>query len=123
MEERKGNSPGRGTGGGQMTDVQEMVRGIQEEAREVIGRAWEQLDMDRRIREQPLATLGIAAAAGFVLGGGLWPVLRPFVRAAARTAMSPTNLLAMGAAIGAMRAAGYGAEERDVGESGMPEPS
>jgi hypothetical protein len=45
-----------------------------------------------------------------VLGGGLWPLLRPFVKAAAKTALSPTNLLAIGAAIGAMRAAG-GADE------------
>jgi hypothetical protein len=31
--------------------------------------------------------------------------MRPFVKAAARTALSPTNLLAIGAALGAMRAA------------------
>ncbi len=52
----------------------------------------------------------LAAAAGFVLGGGLWPVLRPFVKAATRAALSPANLLAVGAAVGALRAAGAGEE-------------
>ncbi|HYG66871.1 MAG TPA: hypothetical protein VD838_04400 [Anaeromyxobacteraceae bacterium] len=65
-----------------------------------------------------LAVLGVAAAAGFVLGGGLWPLLRPFVKATARAALSPTNLLAVGAALGAMRAAGAQAEP----EPGAAEP-
>ena len=52
-----------------------------------------------------MAVLGVAGAAGFVLGGGLWPVLRPFLKAATRAALSPANLLAIGAAVGAMRAA------------------
>jgi hypothetical protein len=64
----------------------------------------DEVELERRIQENPLAVLGVAAAAGFVLGGGLWPVLRPFARAALRTALSPTNLIAIGAAVGAMRA-------------------
>ena len=68
------------------------------------------------MQETPLAVLGAAAAAGFVLGGGLWPVLRPFAKAAFRTALSPGNLLAIGAALGAMRAA------RGRDEVSAPEP-
>ena len=48
--------------------------------------------------------LGLAAGAGFILGGGLWPALRPLVKAAGRAALAPPNLLAIAAAIGAMRA-------------------
>jgi len=38
-------------------------------------------------------------------------VLRPFARSALRTALAPANLIAIGAAIGAMRAGA--SEERD----------
>jgi hypothetical protein len=69
------------------------------------------VELERRMEESPFAVLGVAAAAGFVLGGGLWPVLRPFMKSALRTALSPGNLLAIGAAIGAMRAAGAGGAE------------
>jgi hypothetical protein len=62
-----------------------------------------------------MTVLLVAAGAGFVLGGGLWPVLRPFVKAAGRAALSPTNLLAIGAAVGALRAAGS--------EDEVPEPA
>ena len=86
-------------------DVNETLRSVAEQARETWGRFAEEVELDRRMRESPMAVLGVAAAAGFVLGGGLWPLLRPFVKAAARTALSPTNLLAIGAAVGAMRAA------------------
>jgi hypothetical protein len=86
-------------------DVNETLRSVAEQARETWGRVAEEIELDRRMRESPLAVLGVAAAAGFVLGGGLWPLVRPFVKAAARTALSPTNLLAIGAAVGAMRAA------------------
>jgi hypothetical protein len=44
-------------------------------------------------------------------------VLRPFVKAATRAAMSPTNLLAIGAAIGAIRAA-QGEEPPEPGGAG-----
>lgn len=101
-----------------MNDVGEMgetLRSLAEEAREAASRFAEQVELERRMRENPLAVLGVAAAAGFVLGGGLWPTLRPFVKAAARAALSPTNLLAVGAALGAMRAAGLREE--------VPEPA
>jgi hypothetical protein len=65
-----------------------------------------------------MAVLGVAAAAGFVLGGGLWPVLRPFVKAATRAALSPANLLAVGAAVGALRAAGTGEPMPETGAAG-----
>jgi hypothetical protein len=83
----------------------ETLRSVAEQARETWDRFAQEVELERRMRESPLTVLGVAAAAGFVLGGGLWPALRPFVKAAARTALSPANLLAIGAAVGAMRAA------------------
>lgn len=95
-----------GTGQGEQgSDVTDALRDLGAETREAFGRLAEELELERRMQESPLTVLGVAAAAGFVLGGGLWPVLRPFVRAAARTALAPGNLLAIGAAVGAMRAA------------------
>jgi hypothetical protein len=88
-----------------MGEVGETLRSVAEQAREVWDRFAEQVELERRLRENHIAVLGVAAAAGVVLGGGLWPVMRPFVKAAARTALSPTNLLAIGAALGALRAA------------------
>jgi hypothetical protein len=90
----------------EMGDVDETLRSVAEQARVAWGRFAEEVELDRRMQETPMAVLGVAAAAGFVLGGGLWPALRPFVKAAARAALSPANLLAIGAAVGAMRAAG-----------------
>ncbi len=92
--------------GEQRSDMTDALRDLGAETREAIGRLADELELERRMQERPLTVLGVAAAAGFILGGGLWPVLRPFVRAAARTALSPGNLLAIGAAVGAMRAAG-----------------
>ncbi len=89
-----------------MGDVNETLRGVAEQARDAWGRFADEVELDRRMQETPMAVLGVAAAAGFVLGGGLWPVLRPFVKGAFRAALSPANLLAIGAAVGAMRAAG-----------------
>ncbi len=71
-------------------------------AAERIGR---ELEIERRLRENPAAVLGVAAGVGFLLGGGLWPVLRPFVRAALRSALSPANLMAVAAALAASCAA------------------
>lgn len=91
-----------------MNDVGEMnetLRSVAEQAREAWGRFSEEVELERRMQENPMAVLGVAAAAGFVLGGGLWPALRPFVKSVARAALSPANLLAIGAAVGAMRAA------------------
>jgi hypothetical protein len=88
-----------------MGEVGETLKSVTEQAREAVTRFAQEIELERRMQESPMAVLGVAAAAGFVLGGGLWPVLRPFVKAAARTALSPTNLLAIGAALGALRAA------------------
>jgi hypothetical protein len=88
-----------------MGDVNETVRSVAEQARDAWSRFAEEVELERRMQENPLPVLSVAAAAGFVLGGGLWPVLRPFFKAAARAAVSPANLLAIGAAVGAMRAA------------------
>jgi hypothetical protein len=90
----------------EMADWGEALRGFGEEARDAIGEIAERLEIERRMRESPMTVLAAAAAAGFVLGGGLWPALRPIVRTAARAALSPANLIAIGAAIGALRAAG-----------------
>jgi hypothetical protein len=86
-------------------DVNETLRSVADQARQAWDRFAEEVELERRLNENPMAVLGVAAAAGFVLGGGLWPVVRPFVRAATRAALSPANLLAIGAAIGALRAA------------------
>ncbi len=102
-------------------DVNETLRSVGEQAREAWERFAEEVELDRRMQENPLAVLGVAAAAGVVLGGGLWPLIRPFVKAAARAALSPANLLAVGAAVGAMRAAqsrdGAPMEERGATET------
>ena len=90
----------------EMADVNEALKGVAGQARAAWERFAAEVELDRRLRETPMLTLGVAAAAGLVLGGGLWPLLRPFVRTAARAALSPTNLLAIGAAIGALRASG-----------------
>jgi len=99
-------------------DVNETLRTVAGQAREAWNRFAEEVELERRMRENPLAVLGVAAAAGFVLGGGLWPVLRPFVKAASRAAMSPANLLAVGAAIGALRAASSREEMAEPGPAG-----
>jgi hypothetical protein len=106
---------------GEMGDMNEALRSIAEQARETWDRFAEEVELERRVRENPMAVLGVAAAAGFVLGGGLWPVLRPFVRSAARAALSPANLLAIGAAVGAMRAASHGEATAAPGPAGPAE--
>ena len=103
-----------GMGEAEMSDTLRTVAG---QVREAWDRFADEVELERRMRENPMAVLGVAAAAGFVLGGGLWPVLRPFVKAATRAAMSPTNLLAIGAAIGAIRAA-QGEEPPEPGGAG-----
>ena len=75
----------------------QVVRAVQQ--------AGEQLEIERRMQENPWMVLGVAAGAGFLLGGGLWPALRPIVKATARAALSPANVLAIAAAFGAMKAA------------------
>jgi hypothetical protein len=96
-------------------DVNETLRTAAGQARELWDRFAQEVELERRMRETPLTVLAVAAGAGLVLGGGLWPVLRPFVKAAARAALSPTNLLAVGAAVGALRAAST--------EEGVPSPA
>jgi hypothetical protein len=108
-------------GMGEMDDVNETLRSVAEQAREMWDRFSEEVELERRLRENPMAVLGVAAAAGFVLGGGLWPVVRPFVRAATRAALSPANLLAVGAAVGAMRAATHREEEAPAAPAGGSE--
>ncbi len=103
--------------GDDMGEVGDALRAIGAEARDAIARLGEELELDRRMRESPMAVLGIAMGAGFVLGGGLWPALRPFVKSLGRAALSPANLVAIAAAIGAMRAAGEDAG--DVADEGM----
>jgi hypothetical protein len=99
-------------------EVTETLRTVAGQAREMWDRFAEEVELERRLRENPMAVLGVAAAAGFVLGGGLWPVLRPFVKAATRAALSPANLLAVGAAVGALRAAGSSEEMPEPGSAG-----
>ncbi|BDG07241.1 hypothetical protein [Anaeromyxobacter paludicola] len=94
-------------------DVMKAVQALREQLVEAAARLEEQLELERRMRENPFAVLGIAAGAGFILGGGLWPVLRPFARSLARAATSPANLMALAAAFGAMRASQSGQDEAE----------
>jgi hypothetical protein len=86
------------------------------QATDAVQRVADQLELERRLQENPIGTLAVAAGAGFVLGGGLWPVLRPFAKAMVRTLLSPQNLLAIAAAAGALQAARAG------GSDGSAEP-
>jgi hypothetical protein len=92
----------------QAGDVNAALCSVAEQARKAWSRFANEVELERRMQEGPMQILGVAAAAGFVLGGGPWPVLRPFVKAMARTALSPANLLAIGAAVEAMRVASAG---------------
>jgi hypothetical protein len=85
-------------------EVAQAVTALKDQLVEAAQQASEKLEIEKRVQENPWMVLGVAAGAGFLLGGGLWPVLRPLVKAAGRTAMSPSNLLAIAAALGAMRA-------------------
>jgi hypothetical protein len=101
-------------------EVAEAVSALKDQLVDAAQQASEQLELERRMRENPWLVLGIAAGAGFVLGGGLWSALRPLVKAAGRTALSPSNLLAIAAALGAMRAAQSGDSESELT---TPEPT
>ncbi len=93
-------------GGEDVAEVGDALRALGDEARDAWSKLASELEIERRMNENPLPVLGIALGAGFVLGGGLWPALRPFVKAVAKAALSPANLVAIAAAVGAMRAAG-----------------
>ncbi len=99
-------------GPGELFDA---VVALKDELLRVAEQATERLQLDRRMGENPWVVLGIAAGAGFVLGGGLWPALRPFVKAAGRMAITPSNLLAIAAALGAMRASAGDGEDAAPG--------
>jgi hypothetical protein len=99
--------PNERAGGGEevgAADLGSTLSALAAEARQAASRVAESLELERRMAENPFAVLGVAAAAGLVLGGGLWPVLRVFLRAAARTVLSPSNLLSLGVAAGAFHA-------------------
>jgi hypothetical protein len=90
---------------------------LKDQALSTAQRVAERLELERRMRENPMETLALAAGAGFLLGGGLWPILRPFVRATAKGLLSPQNLLAIAAAAGALKVASSDEEE------GVPPPT
>ena len=106
-------------GGVDPHEVAEALAAIRDQLADAAQQASERLELDRRMRESPWVVLGCAAGAGFVLGGGLWPALRPLLKAAGRAALSPSNLLAIAAALGAMRAAQ--GDEGDEGDVMAPE--
>jgi hypothetical protein len=89
---------------GNETELIQAIGAIKEEVVSVVENWSEQLELERRMKENPYAVLGIAAAAGFTLGGGLWPLIRPFVKGAVRGMLSPPNLIALATAVGALRA-------------------
>jgi hypothetical protein len=90
---------------------------LKEQALSTAQRVAERLELERRMRENPMETLAMAAGAGFVLGGGLWPILRPFVRATVKGLLSPQNLLAIAAAAGALKAAQSAEDEMPASAS------
>jgi ElaB/YqjD/DUF883 family membrane-anchored ribosome-binding protein len=103
----------------------EIVEAVAALKDEILGRAEqasERLQLDRRMAENPWMVLGLAAGAGFVLGGGLWPALRPIVRAAGRWAVAPTNLIAIATAVGAMCAQAEEGERAKEEEEPSGEP-
>ncbi len=84
------------------SEIAEAFSAVKHQVVDAVQEARERLEIDRRMRENPWV----------VLGGGLWPALRPVVKAAARAAVAPSNLLAIAAALGAMRAVRGDAEEQ-----------
>lgn len=101
-------------------DLVEAASAVRDQVVDAVEQAAERLEIERRMGENPWLVLGIAAGAGFVLGGGLWPALRPLVRAAGRTALSPSNLIAIAAALGAMRAGASQADGAGVEDTPAP---
>jgi len=102
------------------SEIAEAISAVKDQVVDAVQEARERLEIDRRMRENPWLVLGVAAGAGFVLGGGLWPALRPLARAAARAAVAPSNLIAIAAALGAMRAVRGEDEERGVADVAKP---
>src|SRR6266568_6028198 len=92
-------------------EIAQAVSAVKDQVVRAVQQAGEKLEVERRMHENPWMVLGLAAGAGFLLGGGLWPALRPIVKATARTALSPANLVAIAAAFGAMKAAQGGGED------------
>ena len=104
-----------GIGGVDPGEIAEALLAVKDQVVEAVQQASERLEVERHMRENPWMVLGIAAGAGFVLGGGLWPALKPLVKAAGRSALSPPNLVALIAALSAMRAArGQGAQGQEA---------
>ncbi len=97
-------------------EIAQAVSAVKDQVVRAVQQAGEKLEVERRMHENPWMVLGLAAGAGFLLGGGLWPALRPIVKATARTALSPANLVAIAAAFGAMKAAQ--GEGEDAGGDG-----
>jgi len=96
-------------------EIAQAVSAVKDQVVRAVQQAGEKLEVERRMNENPWMVLGLAAGAGFLLGGGLWPALRPILKATVRTALSPANVLAIAAAFGAMKAA-QGEVEGDAGD-------
>ena len=102
-------------------EIAQAVSAVKDQVVRAVQQAGEKLEVERRMHENPWMVLGLAAGAGFLLGGGLWPALRPILKATARTALSPANVLAIAAAFGAMKAAqGEGEDTGDGAEGAAP---
>ncbi len=110
------------TGSIDPSEIAEAVSAVKDQVVEAVQQARERLEIDRRMHEDPWLVLGLAAGAGFVLGGGLWPALRPLMKAAARAAVAPSNLFAIAAAAGAVLAGQVEREETSAGAAPAPAP-
>lgn len=104
-------------------ELAEAISAVKDQMVQAVQEAGERLEIERRMRETPWLVLGVAAGAGFILGGGLWPALRPVVKAAGRAALAPSNLLAIAAALGAMRAVRDEEGSADSDVAGATEPT
>lgn len=75
-----------GIANGEERRLGEIAADLGSNARELYGR----LDLSRELSEHPYRTLALAAAAGYVLGGGLFtPLTGSLMRVGLRLAMLP----------------------------------
>jgi hypothetical protein len=101
--------PADGFGAVNPQEIAEAISAVKDQLVEAVQQASERLELERRMRENPWMVLGVAAGAGFLLGG-------------ARTALSPPNLIAVAAALGALKAAQAGQPEAEP-ETEPPTPT
>ncbi len=98
MEKQDPNGRGSGTSFGDGAEkvvrhargIGEELGGLAEAVGEMVGTARTRIDFDRRMREEPMKTLLIAAGIGYVAGGGFFtPFTGRMLRLGARLWLIP----------------------------------